>query len=63
MLQKRLNDKRGAFDAILPMIEYSPETVSYTHLDVYKRQIHAGDKLLAFKHGPSPPVARAAWPH
>ena len=28
VLQKRLNDKRGAFDAILPMIEYSPEMVA-----------------------------------
>lgn len=28
VLQKRLNDKRSAFAAILPMIEYSPEMVS-----------------------------------
>ena len=28
VLQKRLNDKRGAFDSILPMIEFSPEMVS-----------------------------------
>lgn len=28
VLQKRLNDKRGAIDTILPMIEFSPEMVS-----------------------------------
>lgn len=28
VLQKRLNDKRRAFDAILPMIEFSPEMVA-----------------------------------
>jgi len=28
VLQKRLNDKRGEFDAILPMIEFSPEMVA-----------------------------------
>lgn len=28
VLQKRLNDKRGAIETILPMIEFSPEMVS-----------------------------------
>ena len=28
VLQKRLNDKRGEMDAILPMIEFSPEMVA-----------------------------------
>ncbi len=28
VLQKRLNEKRGEFDAILPMIEFSPEMVA-----------------------------------
>ncbi|MEI7613830.1 MAG: hypothetical protein WCK63_13055 [Betaproteobacteria bacterium] len=35
VLQKRLNDKRGALDSILPMIEFSPEMVAVVFYDAF----------------------------
>ena len=35
VLQKRLSDKRQAIDAILPMIEFSPEMVSVVFYDAF----------------------------
>jgi hypothetical protein len=35
VLQKRLNDKRGAIDSILPMIEFSPEMVAVAFYDAF----------------------------
>lgn len=35
VLQKRLNDKRGALDTILPMIEFSPEMVAVVFYDAF----------------------------
>jgi hypothetical protein len=35
VLQQRLNDKRGAIDSILPMIEFSPEMVAVAFYDAF----------------------------
>lgn len=36
VLQKRLNDKRREIDAILPMIEFSPEMVAVVFYDAFR---------------------------
>lgn len=35
VLHKRLNDKRGAIDSILPMIDFSPEMVAVVFYDAF----------------------------
>ena len=43
-LHKRANEKLGfevSLDAPYKLCDYKPASVSYTHLDVYKRQHHA----------------------
>lgn len=46
-LQKRLNDKRREIDAILPMIEFSPEMVAVAFYDAFRFKVPAMMQQIA----------------
>ena len=58
VLQKRLNDKRGEFDAILPMIEFSPEMVAVVFYGAFDfRSAEAMQRIVLSEPG------RSGFPH
>ena len=50
-MNKTPNEAKELIEALKPLVADNNDAVSYTHLDVYKRQIHLKDDVLGLDPG------------